>query len=165
MWAPVVAIVCIFPYFSIFALCSFKRWSDEVQDRNAYLQLHSLYPYSIFYKESRIAVLSCNFQHEFSVKFWAALNDDLVIGPVVLPIKLNAECYLQYLMDEMQGVLQDVPLNIRLHMLFQMDRASLQIGLPSTIPDGLVGVVLFPGYIDQPITIPLIFSYGVTWKI
>ena len=53
----------------------------------------------------------------------------MLIGPVVLPAGLNADNYLQFIIDGLPGLLEDVPLNVRLNLWFQMDGAPPHFGI------------------------------------
>ncbi|KMQ84872.1 hypothetical protein RF55_16973 [Lasius niger] len=60
-------------------------------------------------------------QHQFAVNIWAGIVGDTLIGPYLLPPRLNAYIYLQFLQHVLPDLLEDVPLNIRRDMWFQHD--------------------------------------------
>ena len=56
---------------------------------------------------------------------WCAVLDDQLIGPFILEGRLTGEVYLTFLQEELPQLLEDVPLDKRIHMYFQHDRAPL----------------------------------------
>src|ERR1044072_1634638 len=49
--------------------------------------------------------------------------DGYLIGLFIFENRLTEDHYFEYLPNELQGLLEDVPLNIRMHMYFQHDGA------------------------------------------
>lgn len=68
-------------------------------------------------------VVERNFQYRFSVNVWCGLLYNRLIGPFILPGRLNAEFYLHFLQEELPQLLEDVPLHLRRHLYFQHDGA------------------------------------------
>ena len=66
----------------------------------------------------------CHNQQWFSVNIWAGVVGYHLIGPVMLPLCLNAAQYLQFLRYTLPEFFQDVPLDIRSHMWYQHDDAT-----------------------------------------
>lgn len=95
--------------------------------------------------ENHHAVKRANFQHRFSVNVWAAIVNGILVGPYVLPDRLTGERYLQFLQDNLPGLLEDVPLHIRQNMWLLQDGApahfSLEVRefLNNTFPNRWVG--------------------------
>jgi hypothetical protein len=62
-------------------------------------------------------------QVNFKVNVWAGVIDDFLLGPVFLPPNLNGESFLLFLRNTLPDLLDDVPLEIRRNIWFQMDGA------------------------------------------
>ncbi len=54
---------------------------------------------------------------------WAGIVNDFLIGPYLLPTRLNGESYLIFLEQVLPDMLNDVPIAIRNRMWFQHDGA------------------------------------------
>lgn len=68
------------------------------------------------------------YQERFAVNVWAGIIGDLLIGPYIIPNRLNGPVYLVFIRDILPELLQDVPLNIRYDMWFQHDGAPAHFG-------------------------------------
>lgn len=68
------------------------------------------------------------YQEKFSVNVWAGIIGDHLIGPYILPNRLNAPVYLVFLRDILPELLENVPLHIRQDMWFQHDGAPAHFG-------------------------------------
>lgn len=102
-------------------------WTDEASfTRHGILNLRNLHRWE---RENPKAIRTSKFQHEFSVNVWAGLIDNLLLGPFILPMRLNADNYLQFLNEELPTLLEDVPLIIRRDMWLQMDGAPAHFGI------------------------------------
>lgn len=64
-----------------------------------------------------------HFQHEFKINVWCGIIGDYVVGPYELPSNLNGNSYLNFLQNELGGLLEHVPLNLRQNMYFMQDGA------------------------------------------
>lgn len=73
--------------------------------------------------ENPHATVESNFQHKFSVNVWCGMVDGYLIGPFILENRLTGDNYLNFLQNELHGLLEDVPLNIRMQMHYQHDGA------------------------------------------
>lgn len=64
-------------------------------------------------------------QVRFSVNVWAGIINDTLIGPYILPNRLNGQTYLVFLQDVLPELLENVglPIDIRREMWFQQDGA------------------------------------------
>lgn len=82
--------------------------------------LHNEHVYAL---ENPHAVKSIHFQREFSINVWMGIIDRYLIGPVMLPNRLNGESFLQFLEQNLNENLEDVPLAIRRNMWFMLDGA------------------------------------------
>lgn len=102
-------------------------WSDESMfTRNGAINIHNIHHWS---DENPRVVRRTNFQHRFSVNLWAGIIGDQIIGPIVLPNRLNAEEYFNFLQNDLIDLL---PLNVRhefqQNMHFQHDGAPAHFG-------------------------------------
>ena len=57
------------------------------------------------------------------VNVWCGMFDGYLIGLFIFENRLTEDHYFEYLPNELQGLLEDVPLNIRMHIYFQHDGA------------------------------------------
>ncbi|EZA47877.1 hypothetical protein X777_15252, partial [Ooceraea biroi] len=95
--------------------------------------------------ENPHAAESTNFQHRFSVNVWAAIVNEILVGPYILSDRLTGECYLQFLQDNLPGLLKDVPLHIWQNMWLLQDGApahfsqEVQEFLNNTFPNRWIG--------------------------
>jgi hypothetical protein len=51
-----------------------------------------------------------NFQQKFSINIWAGIVNGMLIGPCVLPNRVNGLDYLNFLQNYLPGLLEDVQL-------------------------------------------------------
>nr|CAI5842924.1 unnamed protein product [Callosobruchus analis] len=79
----------------------------------------------IWDEENPHCIRQQGFQSKFSVNVWAGIVGDCLIGPYMLPNKLNGTMYTRFLEEVLDGLLEDVPLNIRANLWFQHDGASV----------------------------------------
>lgn len=63
------------------------------------------------------------FQHRFSVNVWAGIINNELIGPHILPVRLNGESYLNFLENVLSDYLENVPLRTRARMWYMLDGA------------------------------------------
>ena len=63
------------------------------------------------------------FQSRFSVNVWCGVIGDKLIGPFVLENNLSGDTYEVFLRTELPGLLEDIPLMVRMQMFFQHDGA------------------------------------------
>jgi hypothetical protein len=59
---------------------------------------------------------------------WAGIIDNSLVGPFTLPARVNAENFLQFLQNDFQVLLEDLPLVILRQMWLQMDGAPPHFG-------------------------------------
>lgn len=64
-------------------------------------------------------------QHRFAVNVWAGIVNNSLIGPYLLPARLNGAIYLVFLREVLPELLEDVPLATLRDMRFQHDDASV----------------------------------------
>ena len=62
-------------------------------------------------------------QVRFSVNIWAGIIGDHLIGPYLLPPRLNGKIYKIFLEETLPDLMDDLPLAVRQDMWFQQDGA------------------------------------------
>lgn len=103
-------------------------WSDEATfTRNKVFNIHNTHFWN---DENPRAVRRTNCQYRFSVNLWAGIIGNQLIGPIEMPNNLNSERYLDFLQNQLAGLLDEVPLRSRLGMYFQHDGAPAHFGRP-----------------------------------
>lgn len=94
-----------------------------------------------------------HFQEKFSLNVWAGIVGDRLVGPFILPPRLNGIEYLQFLNNTLDELLEDVPLAVRRDMWFLHDGApahyfgEVRTWLDNNFPEkwiGRNGPVLWP---------------------
>lgn len=80
--------------------------------------------------ENPHAIRERHFQHEFKINIWCGMISDFFIGPFVLPPNLNGQLYLDFLEQNLNELLEDVPLELRQNMWFMHDGAPPHFALP-----------------------------------
>lgn len=70
------------------------------------------------------AAVVSHHQHQFqSINIWAGIIGNFLIGPFVLPPRLNGELYLEFLQNNLLDLIEHLPLAIRRNMYFMHDGA------------------------------------------
>lgn len=96
-------------------------WTDESRfERNGVFNIHN---YHSWYIENPHETRESNFQTRFSVNMWSGIVKGEFIGPFELPARLNADAYLAFLQNDLNGLLEDVDLETRRRMILQNDGA------------------------------------------
>jgi len=99
---------------------------------------------------------------------WLGIINNTLIGPHFLPVRLNANNFLEFLNTQMDDLLENIPLNLRRNFWFQLDGCPAHYGraprqwLNVHFPGkwiGRVGPVAWPP--RSPDLTPLDFLYGV----
>lgn len=81
-------------------------WTDESRfDREGITNLHNLHHWA---HENPRVKRQRSFQRRFSVNVWAGVIGNQLIGPHFLPDRLNGENYLQFLMDDLPRLVEEV---------------------------------------------------------
>lgn len=94
-------------------------WTDECHfDRAGISNFKNLHVWS---EENPHAKRVKKVQRQFSVNLWAGIIGGRLIGPFVLPDRLNGAAYLDFLQNELPDLLHDVPEETRRSMVFQHD--------------------------------------------
>lgn len=105
-----------FPNFSSIVLAT----DEAIFTRNGINNCHNSHIWAV---ENPHAVRRTHFQHRFSLNVWAGLVNGQLIGPFVLPNRLDGNAYLFFLENNLQVLLEEVPLNVRQQMWFLQDGA------------------------------------------
>lgn len=97
-------------------------WTDESSfNRNGITNARNLHTWS---DANPHLPREASFQHQFAaVNVWAGIIDHHLVGPYVLPDRLNGEHFLSFLRGQLPGLLEDVNIRTRREMYFQMDGA------------------------------------------
>lgn len=118
-------------------------WCDESCFKKiGVFNMHNLHHWAV---ENPRIIREDRFQHQFSVNLWAGILDNKVIGPFELPSRLNGARYLEFLRNDLNNLLVDVPQEIRGRMWLQHDGApahySRQVTqyLNNTYPNQWIG--------------------------
>lgn len=64
-----------------------------------------------------------NFQERFGVNVWAGIVGTRIIGPILFQGRLNGQRYLGFLQNEIEGFLEELPLEVLRRLYFQQDGA------------------------------------------
>jgi len=71
-----------------------------------------------------------SYQRQFSVNIWAGIVGDVLVGPVLLPPRLDGRLYLGFLENVLPMYLEDDLLPIRTRMWYQHDGAPAHFAIP-----------------------------------
>lgn len=96
-------------------------FTDEANfSRNAIQNFHNNHMWA---EENPHTITETHFQHQFSVNVWAGIIGDYLIGPFFLPGRLDGRSYLHFLEEELNGLLEDVPIALRNRIWYMHDGA------------------------------------------
>lgn len=96
-------------------------WTDEAGfTRAGVVNYHNLH---VWAHENPHTIRPANFQNEFSCNVWVGLMGNQICGPHFLPPRLNGVLFHQFLEEDLEDLLEDVPLNQRIGNWIQMDGA------------------------------------------
>lgn len=73
--------------------------------------------------ENPHGIIQSRHQQRFSINVWAGIIGDYLIGPVVLPNRLDGLSYLDFLQNGLPPLLEEVPIETRQQMWFMHDGA------------------------------------------
>lgn len=79
--------------------------------------------------ENPHGTVESSFQHRFHVNVWCAIIDDKILGPFVINGNLTGRIYEQFLKNDLPVLLEDIPLQKRLQVIFQHDGATPHFSL------------------------------------
>lgn len=96
-------------------------WTDEASFTRAGITNHR--NDHMWMAENPHAIRQSNFQHEFHINVWAGIIDNILIGPIVLPPRMNGARFLEFLTGEFFEVLENLPIAYRRGMILQLDGA------------------------------------------
>jgi hypothetical protein len=103
-------------------------WTDEAGfTRDGEMNLHNLH---VWAEENPHPTRSSSFQHRFSVNIWAGIVDDHLIGPYVTEHRMSGVQYLNFLQKTLRILMDDLPLNVRQDMRYQLDGAPAHFTRP-----------------------------------
>lgn len=71
------------------------------------------------------AVIKRGAQRRFSVNLWAGMVGEFLLGPYILPPRVNGRIYLTFLEEQLPEYLDDLPLGLRSRLWFQHDGAPI----------------------------------------
>lgn len=95
-------------------------WTDESTfSRVGIFNQHNAHWWA---SENPHVTMADHFQHRFSVNVWAGLLNNVVLGPVFLQ-RLNGASYLSMLQDDVEQLLEEVPLRNVVNLFYQHDGA------------------------------------------
>lgn len=94
-------------------------WTDEAtftrsgssNSRNTHVWAH----------ENPYEVRTSHYQHQFSVNVWLGVVGDVLLEPIILPPRLNAEAFHGILQNEVLPQLNQIPVQRRQQIWWQMD--------------------------------------------
>ncbi|KAE8745037.1 hypothetical protein FOCC_FOCC008349 [Frankliniella occidentalis] len=102
-------------------------WTDEATFNNrANVNRHNCHYWA---RETPHWLRTVDHQQQWSVNCWGGILGNQVIGPHFFEGRLNAARYLQFLQDELEYLLDDVPLAQRRDHWFQQDGAPPHFGI------------------------------------
>ena len=101
--------------------CNTILWTDEATfTRQGVFNSHNSHIWAV---ENPRAVRPSHFQTRWSINVWVGIIGSHLIGPYLLPEKMDGCNYLIFLRDVLPDMLDDLPLSIRRNIWFQHDGA------------------------------------------
>lgn len=91
---------------------------ESTFSRDGIINLHNNH---IWAHENPHELVEGKHQYSFKLNVWGGIVGDFILGPVFLPPTLNGENYLEFLVEELPGLLQNVPLADRYRLWFMHD--------------------------------------------
>lgn len=76
-------------------------------------------------EENPHAVCKTKLQHKFSLNVWAGIVGNTLLAPFILPRRIDAAEYLQFLNEHLPALLEDTPLDVRQAMWYMHDGAPM----------------------------------------
>jgi hypothetical protein len=100
-------------------------WTDEACfTREGVLSVHS----HLWARDNPHAIRERGYQVRFSVNVWVVIVGDIVVGLYLLPDRLTAQRYRDFLETVLPGLLEDVPRAVKQRLWFQHDGALANCG-------------------------------------
>jgi hypothetical protein len=101
-------------------------WTDEACfTRQGVFKVHNSH---LWARDNPHAIRERGYQVRFSVSFWAGIVWDIVVGPYLLPDRLTAQRYRDFLETVLPGLPEDVPLAVRQGLWFHQNGAPAHYG-------------------------------------
>lgn len=101
-------------------------WTDEAHfTRRGVINFHNLH---LWAHENPHGIRPRNFQEEFSVNVWIGIYNNRIFGPYVLPNRLDAVTFLQFLETNHHNMWEDIPLVERRNAWMQLDGCPAHYG-------------------------------------
>lgn len=98
-------------------------WTDESNfSNNGIFNRKNCY-YSSTQNENRVH--TSRYQHRFGFNVWCGILGTRIIGPIIYEGTLNSERYEEILRNDIENLLDDLPLAVNNNMWFQQDGAPL----------------------------------------
>jgi hypothetical protein len=79
-----------------------------------------------------------NQQQRFSLNVWAGIFQNSLVGPFFIPNPLTGDAYLNFLQNELENFLDELPLQQRFSMWYMQDRAVVEY-LNNRFPQRWIG--------------------------
>ena len=96
-------------------------WSDETRfNNNGIVNRHNCHYWA---SENPHWLRETNFQHIWGINVWCGIINSQIIGPKFYEGNLNSQIYLEFLVNELPVLLEDVLLVVKERMYFQQDGA------------------------------------------
>ncbi|CAK9794551.1 hypothetical protein ANTPLA_LOCUS15 [Anthophora plagiata] len=103
------------------SFCKYVLWTDEALfTREGCFNAHNLH---VWNDENPFAIRPCAAQERWSINLWAGICGGFVVGPYILPDRLNGLTYRNFLKHVLPGLLEEIPLEVRRNMYRQHDGA------------------------------------------
>ncbi|GFX15779.1 uncharacterized protein TNCV_1061011 [Trichonephila clavipes] len=90
------------------------------------MNFHNLHTWA---DENPHAIRPHGTQRKCSINVWAGIVGDCLLGPYILPERLNGSVYLTFLQEDLPEILNDVPMPIRQRIRFQHDGAPTHFSI------------------------------------
>lgn len=97
-------------------------FTDEAGfSKNGIINLHN---WHVWADENPHATIVSHHQHQFQqINVWAGIVGNFLIGPFVLPARLNGQLYLEFLQNDFHYLVEHLPLETRRNMYYMHDGA------------------------------------------
>lgn len=74
-------------------------------------------------------IVNCKRQYSFKINVWCGVLNERIIGPYFFENNLNSHLFLNFLRNEFWDAVEDLPLQERVNLHFQLDGCSVHNGL------------------------------------
>lgn len=101
-------------------------WTDESYfSRDGVFNMHNNHQWAL---QNPHTVRVHAHQQRFGLNVWAGILGNFLIGPFVFPERLSADIFRDFLQNDLDDLLENVPLAVRRRMWLQMDGAPAHYG-------------------------------------